>query len=347
MSSAGSDEWTGSGLLECGPVTVDIRCARALTLSLAITGACERSDAKPAAAPAPTPVSIPSSPPPDEAGSIADPPTPPAARAVDAPDLDDEIRDVDLEALPPPPPTERYIPPSTTDVVAAAHPDNRETCEVRWPVMRRSSGTRDRTCARFWVIHHGYGGRTDGLDLDPVVGGTALVKLGSRTLLRLARRVRAYCGVQCQGVDQRAIELFETSASYHYRLREVNPDAPDLVPLLRVLLAGKPVAGAWDDAAAPDADEVEIRLARLSPMSLVRLRNAPYARHGRTFKSPDLQSFFYDQEPAYLRLRDPRGLVERGELGLFPQTVDPDYTDAALTPVDHANIAVIRRAEKR
>ncbi len=177
------------------------------------------------------------------------------------------------------------------------------------------------------------------------MGGPAFVKLSSRTLLALANRVRAYCGSGCTGADGRAIELFETSASYHYRLREVNPNAPELAPLLRALLSGTPLSDSLGIGDAPDAT-VDAVLSRLSAMSLFRLRNAPYARHGRPFKSADLQSFFYDAAPPFLKARDSHGLDERKRSGLFPQTVDAAYADTKLTPTDHANIATIRRAQE-
>ncbi|WP_224249607.1 YARHG domain-containing protein [Hyalangium gracile] len=67
-------------------------------------------------------------------------------------------------------------------------------------------------------------------------------------------------------------------------------------------------------------------LALLSPQQLRILRNAVYARHGRTFQAKDLQDFF-SQEPWYRK--------------------DPAYTDAVLTPQDQRNLEVIQAAESR
>jgi hypothetical protein len=54
-------------------------------------------------------------------------------------------------------------------------------------------------------------------------------------------------------------------------------------------------------------------VAGLSTSELRRLRNAVYARHGRTFKSPDLQTYF-NSRPWY----SPRG----------------NFSDAELTSID-------------
>ena len=65
-------------------------------------------------------------------------------------------------------------------------------------------------------------------------------------------------------------------------------------------------------------------LAGLSPPVLRRLRNAVYARHGRTFNTPEIQSYF-NSRPWYR----PRS----------------DYGDQDLTPTDRANVNLIQAAE--
>jgi hypothetical protein len=67
-------------------------------------------------------------------------------------------------------------------------------------------------------------------------------------------------------------------------------------------------------------------LALLTPAQLRILRNAIYARHGRTFQSKDLNGFF-SQESWY--------------------RPDPAYTDALLTPQDRHNLELIQAAESQ
>jgi hypothetical protein len=68
----------------------------------------------------------------------------------------------------------------------------------------------------------------------------------------------------------------------------------------------------------------ESDLAGLSPTVLRRLRNAIYARHGRTFNTPEIQSYF-NSRPWYR----PRS----------------DYSDSDLTATDRANVQLIQAAE--
>lgn len=63
----------------------------------------------------------------------------------------------------------------------------------------------------------------------------------------------------------------------------------------------------------------------LCPASLRVLRNAVYARHGRTFKSEDLQSLF-NEYPWY--------------------EANPAYSDSLLTATDKHNIALIKQVEE-
>jgi hypothetical protein len=65
-------------------------------------------------------------------------------------------------------------------------------------------------------------------------------------------------------------------------------------------------------------------LTSLSGEELRRLRNAVYARHGRTFDSPDLQRYF-ESRPWY--------------------KARYDYSESELTETDHANIKLIQTEE--
>lgn len=69
----------------------------------------------------------------------------------------------------------------------------------------------------------------------------------------------------------------------------------------------------------------ESDLASLSSEELRRLRNAVYARHGRTFDTPELQRYF-ETRPWYR----PRS----------------DYSESSLTATDLANIKLIQSVEQ-
>lgn len=74
----------------------------------------------------------------------------------------------------------------------------------------------------------------------------------------------------------------------------------------------------------------DAEMARATPLELVILRNAVFARHGRPFvKYPGLQAYF-DRQPWYRR--DPVYTIGRDD-------------DARLTPLDRANLGALNRFE--
>jgi hypothetical protein len=73
----------------------------------------------------------------------------------------------------------------------------------------------------------------------------------------------------------------------------------------------------------------------LSAESLSRLKNAPFARYGRPFKSADLQLFFYG----------PRGEQRAGSL--LPLEQNRYFVDDTIEPVDRANVELLAAEIKR
>lgn len=105
----------------------------------------------------------------------------------------------------------------------------------------------------------------------------------------------------------------------------VPPDLLDggqsFAPVLAAMLAGEPI-----DAAA---------LANLSDDTLVKLRNAPYARHGRPFKLTSLQTFFYG----------PRDGARRTPL--LPRATNPAFKESMLDATDRANVRAVVAEQNR
>jgi hypothetical protein len=100
----------------------------------------------------------------------------------------------------------------------------------------------------------------------------------------------------------------------------VTPSPPSrLDVLLAKVLLGKPVNAA--------------ELATLSTEELAQLRNAPYARHGRPFKTPSLQAIFYGPRPA--------------GSSLPPLSPNPGYSDALLDAADRANLEMVLAETRR
>lgn len=93
------------------------------------------------------------------------------------------------------------------------------------------------------------------------------------------------------------------------------------------------MCAALDGSALPDADQA---LTKLSFDALWVLRNAPFARHGRPFRSRALSEYFYGVST--------RVFAERS----FALESDQTYNDSVLTIVDKQNTkAVMREWEHR
>jgi hypothetical protein len=92
-------------------------------------------------------------------------------------------------------------------------------------------------------------------------------------------------------------------------------------PLLAKVLAGERLV--------PEA------LAPLSALSLSRLKNAPYARHGRRFKTPDLEAFFYG----------PRAGESASKV--LPLKADPAFRDSVLDASDRKNVETVQAELRR
>jgi hypothetical protein len=109
-------------------------------------------------------------------------------------------------------------------------------------------------------------------------------------------------------VDQ-ARQYFQVLVDAHFSLKDPR-NGTSFEPVLDEILHGERIT--------------REELAFWSPMVLWRLRNAPYARHGRDFKMIDLHKFFY-----------------AGSLNL---AVDPKFKESMLDAADRANAALVAQA---
>lgn len=217
---------------------------------------------------------------------------------------------------------------------------NRTLCEKKWPRQKNPAKDTTLACARYWVLRYGYDddGRSSNadeqtlLEEDPSVNGEIVTRLLAHELTAMASHVRAVAGMSGRDQDQggaqappiidRAIEFFEGAARSHFSLSDPGTGWNDRIDeFLETIFAGKPLRSQ--------------ALPLLSPVSLWKLRNAIYARHGRPFKNPDLQRFFYGD----------RGLPDE-TTPLLPRKVNPRFHERMLTAEDKANLALIKKAER-
>jgi len=228
-------------------------------------------------------------------------------------------------AAPEPAPTVAAAPASTAG--------NTRLCEMEWPAQDKPEPEVSLRCAAYW-LRYGYGEeyKPEDLSLDPACGGPISTGYTAEQFLRMQAHVRAAAKTKCDDVEKepvacRAIGYFAMEADSHqnlmdpWRLQEIHP-------LLGKVLKGKPVSEADLAPASPKGQG-------WSAVTLWRLRNAVFARHGRAFTNPDLQRFFYGEYPPDLTK------------GLLPLKVDPAFNDARLTTVDRANIKLLKKHESK
>ncbi len=230
---------------------------------------------------------------------------------------------------------------------AAASSKNKRFCEKTWPNKKRTTAAEDRRCSVYWAINYGYDDTDPNMgtfDMDPRPGHPIFARHSAATLVRLAERAEKLCEKhECDSGDdiglapeERAAEMFRITAADHFTLEA--GIILDYRPVLDLLLTGKPLPKGYigqDDAGL------------LGAVHLRKLRNAVYARHGRPFKDPDLQAFFYEAKPAIMKRHFKLDLEERRKYRRLPLKVNPNYDDSLLTRIDKQNIQRIRAQEKK
>jgi hypothetical protein len=196
-----------------------------------------------------------------------------------------------------------------------ARADDAAFCERIWPTQHRPSASDTRHCAGYWLEN--YGG-------DSPKDQDVLWDLTSHDLERLAAEIEKACGARCERHDSpspltEAAALLRDTARSHFDLVD-RASHRSIVPVLGKLLRGERIEA--------------VEAIHWSSVTLARFIAAPYARHGRPFRAPDLTRFYYgDRGP------------EAGTTDLLPRRQDPRYTDARLTKEDHHNLTVLARVD--
>ncbi len=196
-------------------------------------------------------------------------------------------------------------------------------CERTWAAAAKPSLDETRTCVRHLLsIAYGTNHAPDALELDPPTGTAAALRFPAARLRAMATHVAALCPGGCADLDKhreasRATEWLNGEADARFTLFDAQMMAP-IDGLLADVLAGRAVKleGEW------------------SPLTLWKLRNAVFARHGKRFESPDLTRFFYGPEAAPAP-------------GLPLKASAEAWSDKKLTAQDKKNIAALTAAEKK
>lgn len=222
-----------------------------------------------------------------------------------------------------------------TSAAAAGEPDAKadakaqdaavKRCETTWPATAPGkASTKDTWACVDYYLTLAYGRKPDAemLSLDPGYGMPQEVKLPNSKLDNMVGHVAAACDRKAAPVESecnRGAELFEGIKRRRLGLLD-DTVMESFEPVLAAVLKGEKLT-----RAQLRADEEQ----KWSPLTLWKLRNAAYARHGFKFKTPDLNTFFYGP---------------REDSKLLP-IAKGDKAKVELTPDDVANVQLIKTLE--
>ena len=194
--------------------------------------------------------------------------------------------------------------PAPPDETADPH---KTLCTEAWATAKSPSATDTATCAHYFAREVDF-------------SSDAVWKVPAAQIAVLIQRIDG-----CKSCDADAKPWLVKAARLHFDL--VDPVTNESIePQLDKALAGNKLVAA--------------EVGKLASVSLWKLRNAPYARHGRPFKTADLQTFYYGD----------RG-KDVAQTKLLPLKPNPKFTDALLDKTDDANVSVVmaeihKRGEK-
>lgn len=203
---------------------------------------------------------------------------------------------------------------------------SRGLCEKKWPRQNKPSKKTTDRCMQYWLFTYAYDypdadqSIEDVFSMDPPIVATSKFKAADFAAMK-SHVASAYPGDGDHGwAVSRAVEMFSSAENSYVSFFDMNCD---MVTSLKEVLAGKSISSCPFEGA--------------ETMNLWLLRNAVYARHGRKFKHPDLNHYFYE---TWERPSEARGL------GL-PLSIDPKFKDRMLNKQDRKTVRAIADEEKK
>jgi YARHG domain-containing protein len=206
-----------------------------------------------------------------------------------------------------------------------------KACHTSWPFTDNPSLELSRKCVSHWLMYmYGENWNEEDLTLDPFGCKNPNLQIRIEDAQRMIDHLEKVCKSKDEGdwPCKRAKEglglLRDDRIGFHDSYGEIRVS---FKPLLETVLLGKPLTrkmldngmGGWADT------------------TLRKVRNAVFARHGRLFKSKDLQEFFYG----------PEWPDRWSGFPAKPKLQHSGYKDSLLTETDKANIKLLKEVEKR
>jgi hypothetical protein len=202
-------------------------------------------------------------------------------------------------------------------------------CIKRWHAAKRPPAAKTRICARYFLMRTYERNDLDGaMDHDPPVTAGMLLRFSAAQLAHMEAHVKRLCGkggcdISKQRLLSRAQELFIGAGAELWGTHDNvggGGVGPNIAPQLKRIAKGERLP----------KDSVS----GLSVIALWKLRNAPYARHGRRFKNKDLDNFFFAKRKGK-------------RASVLPFRRNPAFKPKMLTAADRANIKLLGTIERK
>lgn len=222
-----------------------------------------------------------------------------------------------------------------TVIVMLSAPPTQAQCVDAWPKSANPTKELTQGCIDL-LLKTAYGPKVDAeaLTLDPDYGHPIEVELSSAELGAIGKHIAAVCP-KSDEEDWRCTRAAEYVGGMRERKTSLfeNLAVGDFARSLQRVVDGEELDR---DDLCPGTETC------WSALTLWKLRNAAYARHGYKFDKDDLNRFFYDPRPGGIGRTEHEDV--RQNLLPLPRGLSKDVK---LTPVDSKNVKLIKEYEAK
>ncbi len=212
-------------------------------------------------------------------------------------------------------------------------------CEINWADQEATTQADAEMCARYWLKRYVYGNERPEslgfstnlpeywLESDHYNGLDVETRVSVDKFRNMIRHVDAATPDEplAQRIAQRARDYFEGAADARLSLRGLSSmPVSNIIPQLGKVLSGKRLSPG--------------DLSCVTPVTLWKLQNAVFARHGAPMHDPDLETFFYGRRTSEVK----RPVYT----SLLPRRQNPNFSSDALSAIDKYNIDLIEQVKE-
>lgn len=211
-------------------------------------------------------------------------------------------------------------------------------CEINWAEQETSTQSDAEMCARYWLKRYVYGNQQPEsigistnlpehfLESDHYNGLAVETRVTAERFHTMIRHLDAATPEEpvAQRIAQRARDYFAGAADARLSLRGLSSmPIPNIIPQLSKVLSGQRLSPS--------------DLSCVTPVTLWKLQNAVFARHGAPMHDEDLETFFYGRRTAKVK--------KPVYTSLLPRRQNADFADDALTDIDQYNLDLLSQVQ--